>query len=102
MKIVLNYAQVVWLYMVTVFLYFWNLMQNVKKTAMSFIALALMFAGASAHAALDPAVATTFTTVQSDFTSMIGLVWPVIGAVFAALGIIGLVRAALNRGGIRA
>lgn len=56
----------------------------------------------SSYAALDPAVATTFTTIQADFTSMMGLVWPVIGAVFAALAIIGLVRAALNRGGIRA
>lgn len=56
----------------------------------------------SASAALDPSVATTFTTIQSDFTSMMGLVWPVIGAVFAALAIIGLVRAALQRGGIRA
>ena len=56
----------------------------------------------SANAALDPAVATTFTSIQSDFTAMMGLVWPVIGVVFASLAIIGLVRAALHRGGVRA
>lgn len=73
-----------------------------KQAAALTLFVFLMVLSTFASAALDPAVATTFTTIQSDFTSMIGIVWPVIGAVFAALGIIGLVRAALNRGGIRA
>ncbi len=73
-----------------------------KNVALVLFASLLSLFGMSAHAALDPAVATTFTTIQGDFASMMGLVWPVIGAVFAALAIIGLVKAALNRGGIRA
>ena len=74
-----------------------------RNHALAFVLFVFsLFGITSAHAALDPAVATTFTTIQGDFTSMMGLVWPVIGVVFAALAIIGLVRAALHRGGIRA
>ena len=78
------------------------LLKWAKQVLFMVLALFSLMFGVSAHAALDPAVATTFTTIQGDFVSMMGLVWPVIGAVFAALAIIGLVRAALNRGGIRA
>ena len=73
-----------------------------KNYVLVLFASFLSLFGLSAHAALDAAVATTFSTIQGDFASMMGLVWPVIGAVFAALAIIGLVRAALHRGGIRA
>ena len=78
------------------------LLKWAKQVLFMVLALFSLMFGVSAHAALDPAVATTFTSIQTDFMSAMGLAWPVIGAVFAALAIIGLVKAALNRGGIRA
>ena len=102
MKAVLNFVQAVYLFFLAQVLFVLSAMKHAKNYVYSLIATALVLAAASVRAALDPAVATTFTTIQSDFTSMMGLVWPVIGVVFAALAIIGLVKAALNRGGIRA
>jgi len=54
-----------------------------------------------AFAALDPAVATAFGDIETDFLAMMALVWPVIGTIVASLAIIGLVKKALNRGGVR-
>ena len=102
MKIVLNFVQAVYLFFIAQILFVLNTFKRAKNYVLSMLFTALLLASVSARAALDPSVATTFTTIQSDFTSMMGLVWPVIGAVFAALAIIGLVRAALQRGGIRA
>lgn len=56
---------------------------------------------APVYAALDPAVATSFTAIETDFAAMMALAWPVIGAVIVALAIVGLVRKALSRGGVR-
>lgn len=102
MKIVLNFVQAVYLFFLAQVLFVLSTIKRAKNYVLSVLFTALLLASVSARAALDPAVATTFTTIQGDFTSMMGLVWPVIGAVFAALAIIGLVRAALQRGGIRA
>ena len=102
MKIVLNFVQAVYLFFLAQVLFVLSTIKRAKNYVLSMLFTALVLTSASARAALDPPVATTFTTIQSDFTSMMGLVWPVIGAVFAALAIIGLVRAALQRGGIRA
>ena len=102
MKVVLNLVQAVYLFFVAQILFVLSTIKRVKNFMLSVLFTVLVLASVSARAALDPAVATTFTTIQGDFSSMMGLVWPVIGAVFAALAIIGLVRAALQRGGIRA
>lgn len=73
-----------------------------KLFAMLVFSLSLMFAFAfPSYAALDPAVATSFTAIQTDFSAMMALAWPVIGAILASLAIIGLVRKALSRGGVR-
>ena len=90
MKIVLNYVQAVYLFFLAQILFVLSTIKRAKNYVLSVLFTALLLASVSARAALDPAVVTTFTTIQSDFTSMMGLVWPVIGAVFAALAIIGL------------
>lgn len=73
-----------------------------KLFAVSVFVFASVFAVATpTYAALDPAVATSFTAIETDFAAMMALAWPVIGAVIVALAIVGLVRKALSRGGVR-
>lgn len=50
-----------------------------------------------AHAALDPAVATTLTTVQTDGTAILPLLYPVMAAITGGFVIFGLVKKGIRK-----
>lgn len=51
----------------------------------------------SAHAALDASIATGLATVQTDFTALLALVYPIMISITAAIVIFGLARMFIHK-----
>lgn len=50
-----------------------------------------------ASAALDPSIATGLTQVQTDFTALLGLVYPIMISITAAIVIFGLAKMFIHK-----
>ncbi|MBN8781355.1 major coat protein [Thiobacillus sp.] len=59
-----------------------------KAAVVSTLTAAGFMLSAGAHAALDAAIATGLTGLQSDASDLLGLVWPVV--IFVMFGIMGI------------
>lgn len=51
----------------------------------------------SAHAALDASIATGLTSVQTDFTALLALVYPIMISITAGIVIFGLARMFIHK-----
>jgi len=61
------------------------------------LALSLILPMASANAVLNVGVSTAFTSLKTDFDSLISLAYPVMIAIVVALTIFGLVKSFIRR-----
>lgn len=68
-----------------------------KKYLLGLLAATLSLFGFQAQAALDPNIATGLTSLQTDFTALMALVYPVMIAITVALVIFGLVKMFIHK-----
>lgn len=59
--------------------------------------MALGFSAATAQAALDASIATGLTSVQTDFTALLALVYPIMISITAAIVIFGLAKMFIHK-----
>lgn len=74
-------------------------MKALKYGSAGGVAAGLVAASGSASAALDANIATGLTSLQTDFNSLIGLVYPVMIGITVAMVIFGLVKGFIHRAG---
>jgi len=68
-----------------------------KKKFLFTLLTLMLFISASAQAALDPAVATAITSIQTDSASLFSTMWPTIATVLGTFVIIRLFKRAGNK-----
>lgn len=72
-------------------------MQLNKNAVVAGVAAGVGAVSASANAALDPAVAAAFTTLNTSFTDLITAAYPVMIAISVGLVIFGLVKMFIHK-----
>jgi len=63
-----------------------------KYAALAAVGSAFAIVGTSAHAAIDAAVGTAFTAVQTDAVSLAGIVTPIVVSILGLVIVIKLIK----------
>ncbi len=67
------------------------------KAAAAGASVGLLLVGQSAHAVLDPSISPAFAGLQTDFNSLMTMVYPIAISIAVALAIFGLVMRFVGR-----
>ena len=72
-------------------------MKYFKQAAKCGSLVGLLAVAGSANAALDASIATGLTSVQTDFTALLALVYPIMISITAAIVIFGLAKMFIHK-----